>query len=148
MYQWQGVGAVATLVDTGGNTADALGVNADMDGGQYSWSAGEKTMTIVSRVAVVGGVRFTFKLHSDSGTDPIKVRAFTRRVVGLQSRTKTPAEVENNSHGALSSTAPGNYNTGLTADGTTSYSLTVNLIDLGFSLVERGRIIFDVVDDV
>jgi hypothetical protein len=104
-------------------------------------------MSIVSRVAVVGGVRLTFKLHSDSGTDPIKVRAFTRRT-GAQSRNKTPAEVENNSHGALSGAAPGNYNTGLTADGTTSYQLTVNLIDLGFSLVERGRIIFDVVDDV
>jgi hypothetical protein len=147
MYQWQGVASPLTIVDTGGNTSDALGINADMDGGQYSWSAGEKTMSDVSWVAAVGGVRFSFKLNSDSGTAPVKLRAFTRRTA-TEFRTKTPAEVENNSHGALSAAAPGNYNTGLTADGTTSYQLTVNLIDLGFSLVERGRIIFDVVDDV
>lgn len=146
MYRWNGVSSLMTVEDTGGDTSDALSVNSDMDGGQYSFSNGEKTLQPSGWVSVVGGVRFTFKLFSDSGTDPVKVRAYVRRSA-TESRTKTPVELTNSSHGTLSGAGAGNFNQGLTADnGVTTYQVTLNLLGLGWSLVERGRVVFDVVD--
>ena len=146
VYRWQGVGAVATLEDTGGNTAHSLGICVDMDGGQYSWTPGERFVKIHSWAPVSGGIRLTFSLWSETGTDSVKVRAFTRRDA-VQARCNTPTEVKTPSVGALSFVGPGNFNTGLTADnGVTTYQLTVNLIGVGFSLVERGRVILDAVD--
>lgn len=146
MYRWQGVATTMTVEDAGGNTADSLGICYDNDGGSYSWSAGEKHIRVLSWVPAPGGIRITFTLWSASGTDPVKVRAYTRRDT-LQSRCATPAEVLNPSAGALSGTGPGNFNTGLTANnGATTYLLTVNLFGNGFALAERGRVILDAVD--
>lgn len=149
MYKWNGVSTLMTVYDSGGNVADSLGCFPDMDGGQYSWSPAEKTLQPLQWLPAPGGVRFTFKLYSDSGTDLVRIRAFTRQQAAPEDRTKTPVELTNPSVGTLSGAGPGNYMQGpaVVADnGVTTYQVTVNLAGVGFSLVERGRVIFDVVD--
>jgi hypothetical protein len=146
LYLWNGVASAATLVSSGGNVAHSIGYCSSNGGGAYTWTSGEKHARIVSWAPATNGVTITFKLYSDSGSASVKVRAFTRRNT-TQDFTKTAAEIKSPSAGALSGTGVGNYNTGLTADnGTTTYTLVVDLAGIGWSLVEQGRILLDVVD--
>ena len=88
---------------------------ADNRGG-YTYAVGEHTSELVTRVGLAGKERFTFTLHSDSGTQAVKVSFFYRLNDGVDRQ----CTISNPSVGSIVS----NENTGLTADNTTNYELT------------------------
>jgi len=87
-------------------------------GGGYTYAVGEHTSKLVTRVGLPGAERFTFTLHSDSGSLVVKVSFFYRLDDGVDRQ----CTVSNPSVGAPLN---GNVNEGLTADnGVTEYELT------------------------
>ena len=86
-------------------------------GGGYTYAVGEHTSKLVTRVGLPGAERFTFTLHSDSGSLTVKVSFFYRLDDGVDRQ----CTVSNPSVGSMN----GNVNEGLTADnGVTDYELT------------------------
>ena len=117
-WQWNGTSVMTHVGATGGSAIDYLGASKNSQGCQF-WQGSDR-VEIVSRVGVSGGVRYTFKLYSASGTDTVSVRGWYG--ANTASYEYLAATLANPSVGTL----VGNSVTGLTADNTTSYQVTWN----------------------
>lgn len=107
-----------TLVAAASGTAGMAFPADNRGGGGYTYAVGEHTSKLVTRVGLAGKERFTFTLHSDSGSLVVKVSFFYRLDDGVDRQ----CTVSNPSVGAPLN---GNVNEGLTADnGVTEYELT------------------------
>jgi hypothetical protein len=141
MYKWNGVAALMTLVDSGGNVGHAISINPRPVGGQYSYTVGQLRLRIVGRTPVFGGVRYSFMCFSSDDNTAVKVRGFHDS--GAIETLSEAATLTNPSVGTI----VGAYNTGLIADGTTVYQVTWAAQDDGISQGERRKFGLDIVID-
>jgi hypothetical protein len=118
MYKWIDDATEMSFVDTGSTVRHALSINPGPVGGQYSYTTGQRRVRCTARTAVLGGMRYTFLLYSDSGADSVKVQGVFG--TATEEQLSHAATLSNPSVGTIT----GGFNTGLTADGTTSYQVT------------------------
>jgi len=143
-YQWNGFGAVMTLIGTGGNTAHALGIANRGGLGPLTWTASTLRVRPISWTGqgVSGGVRFSFKLYGPLGNEAVKVRAYRR--TSPQPHTQFPSTLSGPSVGTIS--LDGFFNEGLVADnGVTTYTVVIALEADGVPNATPGAIVLDVV---
>jgi hypothetical protein len=141
VYQWAGIGGGGfnnPSIGSGGNVLHAIPWGYQ-NGGEIFWTSGANHIEVVSKTAVIGGIRYTFRLYSLTGTDIVNVRAWQTNAAGEY--LTTAATLANPSHGSMS----GNSNIGLTANnGATSYQVTWNVTADGMVSGQRGKIVFEV----
>jgi hypothetical protein len=116
-YQWNGGSSVMTLVESGGAAQDSMNF-VKWSGGDGFWQSGNDKVEIISRTGVAGGVQYTFKLYSSSGTDVVSLRGWYS--TNTQSYAYSHATLINPSSGSVS----GQNIISLTADNSTSYTVT------------------------
>lgn len=114
VYKLNGISAMVFL-DSGGLASDAMPFYTQVDGDVF-FSSGQKKIELISRTAVPGGVRYSFKIWGASET--VSVRGWYCPATG--DFPDTAATLSNPSVGVLS----GNTVIGLTADGITTVQLT------------------------
>lgn len=123
LYQWNGKGAVMTLVDSGGSVSHALGINNRPVGGQFCYTSGQLRLRVVSRTPVAGGVRYGVVLSGPTGAEACSVKAYYDPAA--TEKLSQGAALVNPSVGALTDPGvAGSEWTGLVADRTTVYEIT------------------------
>lgn len=138
MFRWNGNSSVMTLTDIGGSSTHALSRAMTTSGNEF-FTADSNTIEIVTRAAVAGGLRFSFKLYSASGAATVDVNGYYG--TSTDEYDTTQANLSSPSSGIMS----GNTITGLTADnGLTTYQVTWDALDNGISPGDYYRFVFSV----
>ena len=115
-FQWNS-GSALTFIDSGGSAADSMPFIKQTQGSSF-WAVGQDSIDIIFKTAVLGGLQYSFKLYSNSGTDSVTVQAWFANATSPY--PVTAATLSNPSSGTL----VGNTVTGLIADNTTIYQVT------------------------
>jgi hypothetical protein len=106
-----------TLVAAAPGTAGMAFPADNRGGGGYTYAVGEHTSKLVTRVGLAGKERFTFTLHSDSGSLVVKVSFFYRLDDGVDRQCTV-------SNPSVGGSLASNEVSGWTADNTTNHELT------------------------
>lgn len=141
LYQWNGVSSPITSIGSGGNVQRAMPFGVQ-NGGNVFWTSGQRHIEIVSRVAVSGGLRYTYRVYSPNGSpDTVSVRLPKATNVGEYPLTPY-ATLSNPSPGSLSG---GTTITGIDAanNGVTPHLVTWEAQTDGFGIGDYAKIVFD-----
>jgi hypothetical protein len=140
-YQWNGNASVMTAVGgAGGDAADAI-PHANHSQGNYFWTGtNQDKIEIVSKAVTATGILYSFKLYSATGVDVVGVKAWWSANNNIP-YTTAAATLSNPSAGILI----GDTITGLTADNTTTYTVTWEPLTDGFSVDDYYSFVFEVV---
>ena len=106
-----------TLVAAAPGTAGMAFPADNRGGGGYTYAVGEHTSKLVTRVGLAGKERFTFTLHSDSGSLVVKVSFFYRLDDGVDRQCTV-------SNPSVGGSLASNEVSGWTADNTTNHEFT------------------------
>jgi hypothetical protein len=138
MYEWNGPTAELSFVDSGGDVLQSLGANVTPVAMNYSYTSGQNYIRITGRTFGVGYERWSFVIHSSTGTDVVGVKLWTGKATDPYPTRL--ASIGDPSNGSISS----NTNTGLTANGTTVYQFSWYAIADGYSQNQRVKRLFEV----
>jgi hypothetical protein len=120
MYEWNGSATVMSGVGSpGGLASDSMPFYKDCQGATF-WTANERHVEITARAFVSGGIQFSFKLYSSSGSETVVARFWYGGP-----NDEYPVNDCTLSSASAGSIA-GNAISGLTANGTTVYTVVWN----------------------
>jgi hypothetical protein len=135
LYQWNGPSGVMTQVGAAGADVAYASPNVQPQGGDRVWTSGELHIKVTERTNAPGGERIKFKCWGDPGPDDKVVRIYFNR---YGEPNLTQAILTGTPTGGAA-TRNGNQLEDVDADGTTEYSLIVDLEGSGIPNNTRAQ---------